>query len=196
MKKRIMIAAGVLLLISAVLLALRPWKSGMYEPAGERTGVEELDEAVLAVLQEVCDPGADEIENLGAVYDWVCREISYRPGTADTSGGFTGELINELAGELLNKRKGNCDGEAALMAVLLRRMGCDSAVVTGCFVREDGARVDHAWVVAAPPGRTYSHFDPLYGSVYAAEPRDFFMQSDAGMEATHIWDRSAYPACE
>lgn len=196
MKRTAACAAGALLGILAVLLALRPWEAKVYEPEGPLTGVDSLDKAVLDVLREVCDPRAGELENLGAVYDWVCEEISYRPGTADTSGGFTGELVNKLAEELLNKRKGNCDSEAALMAVLLRRMGCESQVVTGQFLRQDGVWVDHAWVAAAPPGRGYSHFDPLYGSMFADDPRDFFMQSDADMETTHRWDRSAYPVCE
>ncbi len=196
MKRTIACAAGALLGILAVLLALRPWEPKVYEPEGPPTGVDSLDEAVLDVLREVCEPGADELENLGAVYDWICAEISYRPGTADTSGGFTVELVNELAEEILNKRKGNCDGEAALMAVLLRRMGCESKVVTGRFLREDGVWVDHAWVAAAPSGQGYSHFDPLYGSMFAGDPRDFFMKSDADMETTHRWDRNAYPVCE
>ena len=42
-------------------------------------------------------------ENLRAAYDWVCNEITYRAGTADTTGGFTEALIQALAREALEK---------------------------------------------------------------------------------------------
>ncbi len=187
MKKRVIAAlAALVLLAAAALCVLRPWEPKLYEPKGGTTGDEALDAQVLELLQELCGPGAAAEENLGAVYDWIAAEIAYRPGTADTSGGFTDELTAELAGELLRKRRGNCDGEAALTAVLLRRMGYECRIVTGQFLREDGAWVDHAWVIARVDGAEY-HFDPLYGHFYAENPRDFFLCPDAAMEATHRW---------
>lgn len=81
------------------------------------------------------------------------------------------------------------------MAVLLTRMGCLAQVVQGQFQREDGQMVDHAWVVAQVDG-TYRHFDPLYGRYYTDDgARDYFLQTDAVLEQTHTWDRSAVPAC-
>ena len=81
------------------------------------------------------------------------------------------------------------------MAVLLTRMGCPAQVVQGQFQREDGQMVDHAWVVAQVEG-TYRHFDPLYGRYYTDDgARDYFLQTDAVLEQTHTWDRSAVPAC-
>lgn len=56
------------------------------------TGKAELDEQVRVLLEELCDPEAPEEENLAAVYQWVCNEITYRAGTADVSGRIYGGI--------------------------------------------------------------------------------------------------------
>ena len=157
---------------------------------GNETGNADLDGQVYALLEELYDPAAGETENLRAVYDWVCQEITYRAGTADVSGGFTEELTQELAAEGLAKRKGNCDTEAAVMAVLLRRLGYDCEILQGQFLREDGQWVDHAWVLAQVDGAALP-FDPLYGHYYAEDPADYFMQPDSALAETHQWDAAA-----
>ena len=181
----------LILTLAALLLVLAACAPKPYEPAGEPTGNAALDDAVLALLQERCSAKNSEQENLRAVYDFIAHDITYRPGTADTSGGFSDELTEQLALELLHKRKGNCDAQAALMAVLLRRMGYEAQLVQGTFVREEGAEpVDHAWVYAVVNG-TDCWFDPLYGGHFAENPRDYFMADDARMALTHQWDAAA-----
>lgn len=200
MKKRkstITTSLGAVLLVLAagacVLLLSGP---RAYTPPGEATGDAALDEQVLALLQTLCDPRAAEADNLAAVYDWVRDEITYRPSAVDVSGGFTDELTRQLAAELLQKRRGNCDGEAALTAVLLRRMGCPAEIVQGSFRREDGAEVEHAWVIARVGG-VYRHFDPLYDCHYAqGDDRACFLATDADLASSHSWQRADYPACE
>lgn len=180
-----------LVLTALVLALLAGCAAASYEPAGAPTGDETLDGQVLTLLQEICDPRASEEENLRAAYDWVCNEITYRAGTADTTGGFTEDLIQALAREALEKRKGNCDSEAALMAVLLQRLGCEAQVIQGQFLREgddEAIWVDHAWVVAEVDGQYY-HFDPLYGRYYTeGRAEDYFMQPASALEATHTWN--------
>lgn len=191
MRKRPVIVVGGCFLAALALAGLmiaQRLRVKPFVPTGPVTGVESLDESVLALLQEICDPKASQEENMGAVYDWLCAEIKYRPGTADTAGGFTDQLVNELAGETLNKRKGNCDGEAALTAVLLRRLGCEAGIVTGQFRREDGMWVDHAWAAGRLQNGSVYHFDPLYGSTFADNPRDFFMRDSEGMRDTHRFE--------
>ncbi len=195
MKQKVIVWALAVAAVAAAVLIPVLTRPKVYVPEGAETGAEALDEQVLALLQEVCDPKGSGQENAGKVYDWIPANIGYRPGTADTSGGFTDTLTAELAGELLNKRKGNCDGWAALLSVLYRRMGFESQVVTGQFQRpEDGTWVDHAWVLAQVDG-AWRHFDPLYGKFYAEDPRTSFQKSDADFEATHRWDRESVPAC-
>lgn len=182
------------LLILLALLLLTG--CGAYKPAGEPTGNAELDAQVLAVLEEVCT--ADTLaENAALVYSWVAMEMTYRASTADTSAGYTDAVVQELALEMLNKRRGACDSEAAVMAVLLDRMGCESVVVEGTFLREEGTEpVEHAWVIAQVDGEYY-HFDPLYGRYYAEDRiSDYCMAPDTLLLNTHQWDQTAYPACE
>ena len=165
MKKLILLLLAAVMALGCAACAAKP-----YTPAGQATGNAELDEAVLALLQE------------------LCTGITYRATLADTSGGFTDELTNSLALELLQKRKGNCDAQAALTAVLLRRMGCEAQIVQGTFLRADAPEpVDHAWVRAVVNG-TACWFDPLYGGHFAENPRDYFMADDARMALTHQWD--------
>ena len=186
MKKLILLLLTAILALGCTACAARP-----YTPAGEPTGNAALDEQVLALLQELCDPKADLVTNLGAVYDFLCTGITYRATLSDTSGGFTDELTDSLALELLQKRKGNCDAQAALTAVLLRRMGCEAQIVQGTFLRADDPEpVDHAWVYAVVNG-TDCWFDPLYGGHFAENPRDYFMADDSRMALTHQWDAAA-----
>lgn len=186
MKKSITLLLALTLLLGCAACAAKP-----YAPEGALTGNDELDAAVLSLLQERCAANASEEERLAAAYDFVCNDITYRAGTVDTSGGFTDELTHELALTLLQKRKGNCDAQAALMAVLLRRMGYAAQIVQGTFVREAGGEpVEHAWV-RAEIGGTSCWFDPLYGSHYAENPRDYLMADDALLAQTHQWDASA-----
>ena len=113
MKKLFLLLLAAILVLGCAACTAKP-----YAPAGEPTGNAELDEQVLTLLQELCDPKADLVTNLGAVYDFLCTGITYRATLADTSGGFTDELTDSLALELLQKRKGNCDALAALTALV------------------------------------------------------------------------------
>lgn len=187
----------ICLLLTLALVCACAACGGAYTPEGAETGNEDLDAAVLAVLQETCDQKRSLEENVRAVYHWVAEAITYRASTADLSEGFTEEATQALAAEILAKRRGACDGEAALLAVLLRRMGLECVIVEGQFLREDGsAWVDHAWVIAEIDGRAY-HLDPLYGRYYAGDDADrYCMADDVFFLETHRWDQAAYPTCE
>lgn len=182
---------GLYGLLAALLLLLTACAPKVYTPVGEPTGDEALDSAVLELLQERCSAKNTERENIEAVYKFIAEDITYRPGTADTSGGFTEELTHRLALELLQKRKGNCDNQAALMAVLLQRMGYSASVVQGTFTREAGTDpVDHAWVCAKINAVAY-YFDPLYGGSFAENEMDYCMASGELLSQTHQWDETA-----
>ena len=182
--------------IIALAVCLLLTACGAYKPAGTATGNENLDSQVLTVLQEICTADQTRAEQAAAAYNWVANETQYRAGTADISNGFTEELTQELALEMITKRRGNCDGEAALMAVLLRRVGCEAVIVQGEFDRGEGEWVEHAWVIAQVDGKYY-HFDPLYGKFYAEDRiGDYCMADDALLLQTHRWEQSLYPACE
>lgn len=164
---------------------------------GKLTGDPELDDMVFETLREICGDGGTTAENARAVYGWVEEQIRYRAGTMDLSDGFTDEATAALARETLEKRRGDCDGEAALLAVLLWRLGCEAVIAEGEFMRDDGSSwVDHAWVIAEIDGKNV-HLDPLYGRYYAQDdPYSYFMANDDFLLKTHRWDQNAYPVCD
>ena len=87
MKKLLCLTLCLLLALGAAGCAEKT-----YAPTGQLSGDEALDGQVLALLEKLCSPKETAQENLLHVYDFLCNDITYRPGTADTSGGFTAEL--------------------------------------------------------------------------------------------------------
>ncbi|MBQ6431058.1 MAG: transglutaminase domain-containing protein [Oscillospiraceae bacterium] len=180
MKKRI-----VPLLIAFILL-LTACQSKTDYLSGELTGDPALDENVAALLTELCETGGDPLKS---VYDWLCAELKYRARPGESVAEFTDETIISLASEALDKRRCDCDGEAALTAVLLRRLGYDAEIVQGQFLRGEGGEwVDHAWVRAVVDGAD-CYFDPLYDAHFTdGDTVSCFKASAAEMEATHRWN--------
>jgi len=175
------------LLIAIILLLTACHGKGRPEYlSGKTTGDSALDKSVEALLTEIC---AQCDAPLKTVYDWLCTELKYRAQPGEGVKEFTKELVVSLAQDALDKRRCDCDGEAALTAVLLRRMGYDAKIVQGQFQRGEGGEwVDHAWVCVAMDGIDY-HFDPLYDAHFSdGNSTSCFMATDAEMEATHRWE--------
>ena len=179
MKKRI------LPLLIAILLLLAACQGTPDYLSGAKTGDAALDESVEALLTEICE---DSDTPLVSVYHWLCTDLKYRAAPGESVKEFTDEVVISLAQETLDKRRCDCDGEAALTAVLLRRMGYDAEIVHGQFQRGEGGEwVDHAWVRAVIDGVSL-HFDPLYDAHFTdGDTASCFMATDAEMEATHRW---------
>lgn len=175
----------ILPLLLALLLLLTACQSTPDYLSGKTTGNAALDESVAALLTEVCE-GSDT--PLLPVYAWLMTELKYRAAPGESVKAFTDEVIVSLAQETLDKRRCDCDGEAALTAVLLRRMGYDAAIVQGQFLRGEGGEwVEHAWVRAEIDGAAV-HFDPLYDAHFSDDNTvSCFMATDAEMAATHRW---------
>lgn len=182
MKNRIL---SLLLAILLFLTACQSSKADSYL-SGKQTGDPALDESVKTLLTEICAKSDAPLET---VYDWLCTELKYRVAPGESVKEFTEEIVNSLAQETLDKRRCDCDGEAALTAVLLRRMGYDAQIVQGQFQRGEGGEwVDHAWVRAAIDGKDY-YFDPLYDAHFTnGDTASCFMATAAEMEATHRWE--------
>ena len=181
----------LILTLAALLLVLAACAPKPYEPAGEPTGNAALDDAVLALLQERCSAKNSEQENLRAVYDFIAHDITYRPGTADTSGGFSDELTGAACAGAFAQAQGKLRRAGGADGSLLRRMGYEAQLVQGTFVREEGAEpVDHAWVYALVGGEGV-YFDPLYGGSFAERAEDYCMAPAALLKETHQWDENA-----
>lgn len=173
-----------LLLIGILLLCACQNKTQYL--SGALTGDAALDASVETLLTEICGKSDTPLRS---VYDWLCTELKYRASPGENVKEFTDDTVISLASEALDKRRCDCDGEAALTAVLLRRMGYDAEIVQGQFLRGAGGEwVDHAWVCAGIDGVVY-HFDPLYDAHFAdGDTASCFMATDADMEATHKWN--------
>lgn len=168
-----------------MLLLLAACQSTPEYLAGKPTGDAALDESVETLLDEVCKNSDDP---LAAVYGWLCSALKYRANPGESVKDFTDETIVSLASEALDKRRCDCDGEAALTAVLLRRMGYDAEIVQGQFLRGEGGQwVDHAWVRATVNGAV-CYFDPLYDAHFTdGDAASCFMATEAALAATHRW---------
>lgn len=164
---------------------------------GELTGNSKLDNAVKDIIDQVASPGNTAEKNLGAVFDWMVKELKYKYVSVDLSEGYTEDLVNELAEYVVLNRRGACEHQAALMAVFIQRLGFESIVVKGDFLSDDGTEwVEHGWALGKIDG-SYYHFDPLFGRNHTnGKPRTFFMKKDAEIEHLHRWDRDAYPVSD
>ena len=143
-------------------------------PEAQKAAEETLPEEVPAAQPEEAEP--EEAETAEASEDVPAQEpveTPAEPTALETALTFVDQ------------------DAAALMAVLLRRMGYDAQLVQGTFVRKEGAEpVDHAWVYAVVGGEGV-YFDPLYGGSFAEHAEDYCMASAALLRKTHQWDENA-----
>lgn len=163
---------------------------------GTLSGDDVLDAAVLDVIDTVCSADNDLETNLGLLFDWMTRSLTYKYVTVDLSNGYTDELVNDLARYIVTGLRGSCEHNAALMKVFCDRLGAPAVVVAGDFLSEDGSWVEHAWAICEIDG-VYRHIDVLYGRNHTqGRPRTMFMKTDEEFTSTHRWEESDYPACE
>ena len=163
---------------------------------GTKTGDDVLDDAVLEVIEDVCSADASLEDNLGALFDWMTKNLTYRNVTVDLSNGYTDELVTDIAKTLITTYRGACEHNAALMKVFCDRLGAPAICVSGDFKNESGAWVEHAWCICEIDG-AYRHIDVLYGRNHThGNARTMFLVTDEKFSATHRWNAEDYPACE
>ena len=63
--------------------------------------------------------------------------------------------IAAFAYEMIYKRCGNCAHFAALLTVLLTRLGYDCRLIDGVFVNNDGSTYEHKWNYVLVDGQYY-----------------------------------------
>ena len=128
------------------------------------TALPELDPTVLALADQLTDPGQTPYDRVRAVLDHF----------TDRSNGFTYNLSTaggsgrDALADFLRLKRGYCEQYAGAMAVLVRAAGVPARVVLGYTPGQagpDGERVvttddAHAWVEAWFEGLGWIPFDP------------------------------------
>ena len=133
------------------------------------SGYEKVDTMVVEILDEIIKPGMSETEELRAIHDWMCNNISYGGGRIVDESMDLGKLADGLkdvwsAGELnkskltyvmsylaLRDKKGVCDEYVALFNTLADALGYKTTIMTGQY---DGRGhvislvwIDGQWIV-------------------------------------------------
>ena len=139
-----------------------------FNSSGQYTsGNADLDQRLLAIVQAETDPDAARLENLEALFDYVCDNCTYR-GSSYLDEGTTGWAEERALNMLQAGNKGNCYNYAGLFTMLARRLGYQAEAISGTFYTSlNGYDVRHGWTEITEGGKVY-FCDTEIESVYAA----------------------------
>ena len=102
--------------------------------------------------------------------------------------------IAAFAYEMMYKRCGNCAHFAALLTVLLTRLGYDCRLIDGVFVNNDGSTYEHKWNYVLVDGQYYWLDVRMDHAGYARTgsiSHSYFLKSDtAAWARSHQWEQS------
>lgn len=102
--------------------------------------------------------------------------------------------IAAFAYEMMYKRCGNCAHFAALLTVLLTRLGYDCRLIDGVFVNNDGSTYEHKWNYVLVDGQYYWLDVRMDHAGYArtgSNSHSYFLKSDtAAWARSHQWEQS------
>ena len=139
---------------------------GMVETANRGkplySGYEKLDTQIRAILDEIIKPGMSETEELKAIHDWICNNISYGQLSGKTDGLGTladglievedfsninkSEMVYSIVTGVLHDKKGVCDWYSLLFNTLSDARGFKTGLQTGNY--NNGTNITgHAWSV-------------------------------------------------
>ena len=139
-----------------------------FNSSGQYTsGNADLVQRLLAIVQAETDPDAARLENLEALFDYVCGNCTYR-GSSYLDEGTTGWAEERALNMLQAGNKGNCYNYAGLFTMLARRLGYQAEAISGTFYTSlNGYDVRHGWTEITEGGKVY-FCDTEIESVYAA----------------------------
>ncbi len=109
----------------------------------------------VAVLAREVANGADSLlDAVGAVTDWVCREVVYKRGSTN---------VSTTAAQVADAMEGVCQDKTHLALGMLRSLGAPCRYVSGLLTGQVGET--HSWVEFLHPGRGWIGADPTRGVV-------------------------------
>ena len=102
--------------------------------------------------------------------------------------------IAAFAYDMMLKRCGNCAHFAALLTVLLTRLGYDCRLIDGVFVNNDGSTYEHKWNYVLVDGQYYwldVRMDHAGYTRTGSISHTYFLKSDtAAWARSHQWEQS------
>nr|WP_288323357.1 cell wall-binding repeat-containing protein [uncultured Peptostreptococcus sp.] len=140
----------------------------------EKTGYKYIDAEVESVLKYLISKGAKTPGDLAfASYKYLMDSVAYRglhkpspypvkPLPSDevlTLDKPAGDPASQRVYNAMFLREGVCDDYSASFVVMLRRIGIPAMTCSGEYIRGNGVRDGHTWVVARL-GDKYYTFDP------------------------------------
>lgn len=140
------------------------------------TGEQEtqMDAAVKQLLDQLDVYTAGDYEKICAIYDYICKNVSY-----DSWGALAGEkLVYSAYAALINKRA-VCQGYATLFYRLALELGVDTRLIPGT---SKGSA--HGWNIVRLNGRYYN-VDATWDAELAqvGRPYAYFLRCDANFES-------------
>lgn len=140
---------------------------GMVETANRGkplySGYEKLDTEIRAILDEIIKPNMSEIDELRAIHDWICNNISYGQLSGKTNGLGTladglkevqdfanenkSEMVYSIVSGVLHDKKGVCDWYSLLFNTLADARGFNTGIVVGGSYFNGSSTTGHAWSV-------------------------------------------------
>lgn len=182
-----------------------------------------LDYMAGVILNSIPTDGlTTDAQKIAAVYDWIIRNCdregrgtetyfdrAYLEANAEQWGALYDSLylqgkiryhydmyVSYLAEDMAMYRIGTCAHYAALLNVLLERLGYETYLVAGEFINNDGSRVEHKWNIVLVDDQFYWLDVRMDHSAYERTGRvshTYFMKTDTDEWAKkHVWDREGY----
>lgn len=181
-----------------------------------------LDYMAGVILNSIPTDGMTDTQKIAAVYDWIIkncdREGAYGEPYFDTayleanveqwaalydSLYLQGKIrmhydmyVSYMAQDMALYRIGTCAHFAALLNVLLERLGYETYLVAGEFINNDGSHVEHKWNVVLLDDQFYWLDVRMDHANYVRTGKishTYFMKSDTNAWAKkHVWDTQGY----
>lgn len=181
-----------------------------------------LDYMAGVILNSIPMNGMTDTQKIAAVYDWIIKNCDREGGRGqpyfDTayleanveqwaelydSLYAQGKIrihydmyVSYMAEDMALYRVGTCAHFAALLSVLLERLGYETYLVAGEFINNDGSRVEHKWNVVLLDDQFYWLDVRMDHASYVRTGKishTYFMKTDTNAWAKkHVWDMEGY----